>query len=274
MRILSLVLGLSLVGCITGEIGPTGGPGAGGDDQGSGGDDGNGSGSNAEPRLVISTDNPTVNTELGTTSMITVNVEAEHFTGPVNLTASVVNPTTQAVVPGWTVALSTPTVNVTADGMTPVVATLTIPSQNSGELSAMVKVDATSAMGTMSTNSMVTALNQITIAVTENAGNGQCVYPTGAAASVTVKLGTKVRFVNKFTTDPIVIHSDATGILGHQGQPNAPAGQANSIPVNGTYEVITGGQDSQGNTYGTGPARWYCHSPGPNSGQQTVIVVN
>lgn len=258
MRILSLVLGLSLVGCITGEIGPTGGGPGGGDDVG--GDDdgsGSGSGSNAEPRLMITTDNPTVNTELGSTSMITVNVDAENFTGPVNLTASVVNPTTQAAVPGWTVALSTPTVNVTADGMTPVVATLTIPSQNSGELTGMVKIDASSAMGTMSTTSMVTALNQVTITV--NAAGAQCAYPT---TDTTVKVGTRVRFLNK-TTDDLRIHSG--GPIPHQGQAGAPADQPADAAVNGTYEVTV---------TAAGTAQWYCHSPGPdNQGNNPRVIV-
>ncbi len=272
MRILPLVLGLSLVGCITGEIGSTGpgGDDVGGDDDGSG--SGSGSGSNTpEPRVMVTTDNPTVNTELGTTQMITVNVDAANFTGPVNLTASVINPTTMAPVPGWNVSLATATVDVTADGITPVVATLTIPSQNAGELTGEVKIDATSSLGTTSTSSTVTALNQVSIQVAEN--NGQCVYPTGAAASVTVKLGTKVRFVNKFTTDPIVIHSDNTNVIGHQGQGSAPADQGDNIPVNQAYEVTTGSAKSAGGNLTTGTARWYCHAPGPNAGQQSVVVV-
>lgn len=259
MRILPLVLGLSLVGCITGEIGSTGGPG--GDDVGGGDDDGSGSGSGSntpEPRVMVTTDNPTVNTELGTTQMITVNVDAVDFTGPVNLTASVINPTTMAPVPGWNVSLSTATVDVTADGITPVVATLTIPSENSGELTGEVKIDATSSLGTTSTSSTVTALNQVTITV--NAAGAQCAYPT---ADTTVKVGTKVRFLNK-TADDIRIHSG--GPIPHQGNAGAPAGQPADSAVNGTYEVTVAA---------AGTASWYCHSPGPDNGgaNPRVIVV-
>lgn len=256
MRIAAVVLGLSLVGCITGEIGPTGGPG-GGDDTG-GGDDGSGSGSNTpEPRVMLTTDNPTVNTELGTTSMITVNVDAADFTGPVNLTASVINPTTLAPVPGWTITLANPTVDVAADGLTPVVATLTIPSQNGGELTGTVKIDATSSLGTASVTSTVTALNQVTITVNPNGAGTQCVYPTGAT---TVKVGTKVRFLNK-TNDDIRIHS--TGPIPHQGNLGAPAGQPADSAPNGTYEVTVAQ---------TGTALWYCHTPGPDAAIPINVV--
>ena len=267
MRILPLVLGLSLVGCITGEIGPTGDPNEMGDD-GTGSGSGSGSGSSTA-RVNLTTDNPTVNTELGTTSMITVNVDAAGFTGPVTLTASVINPTTMAAVPGWSVALSTSSVNVTADGITPVVATLTIPSQNGGQLSGVVKVDATSSAGSSSAMSTVTALNQVTLAVTDN--NGECGYP---ATPVTVKLGTKVRFLNKFTA-AIVIHSNDSNVIGHQGQPAAPADQAANIPVNGAYEVVTGSERSDGGTLVAGRASWYCHSPANDlgGGNPTVTVV-
>jgi plastocyanin len=259
MRILSLVLGLSLVGCITGEIGPTGG----GDDTGEGEGEGSGSGSGSqttdEPRIMVTTDNPTVNTELGTTSMITVNVDAANFTGPVNLTATVVNPATQVAVPGWTVTLANPTMNIAADGVTPVVATLTIPSQNTGELTGEVKIEATSSLGTQSVVSTVTALNQVTITV---AANGQqCAYP---ATDTTVKVGTNVRFLNKSNVE-IEIHSNATNIIGHQGQATAPAGQPGSSVVDGTYEqtVMT-----------AGTVNWYCHTPGPNlNGNNPLVIV-
>lgn len=268
MRILPLVLGLSLVGCITGEIGPTGDPNEMGDD-GTGSGSGSGSGSNNTARVNLTTDNPTVNTELGTTSMITVNVDAAGFTGPVTLTASVINPTTMAAVPGWSVALSTSTVNVTADGVTPVVATLTIPSQNGGQLSGVVKVDATSSAGTSSAMSTVTALNQVTLAVTDN--NGKCGYPAGG---LTVKLGTKVRFLNKFTA-AIVIHSNNTNVIGHQGQGSAPADQGGNIAVDGAYEVVTGSDRSDGGTLVAGNTSWYCHSPANDlgGGNPTVTVV-
>lgn len=258
MRILSLVLGLSLVGCITGEIGSTGGPG-GDDTGGDGSGSGSGSGSQtAEPRIMITNDNPTVNTELGTTSMITVNVDAANFTGPVNLTASVIDPATTTAIPEWTVTLANPSVNITADGITPVVATLTIPSQNSGVLTGEVKIEATSSLGTATTSSTVTALNQVTITV--NANGAQCAYPT---ANTTVKVGTKVRFLNK-TTDDLRIHSG--GPIPHQGQAGAPAGQPADAAVNGTYEVTVAA---------AGTATWYCHSPGPDlmGGNPRVIVV-
>ncbi|MFN0252827.1 MAG: hypothetical protein ACKV2T_38490 [Kofleriaceae bacterium] len=202
--------------------------------------------------MMLTTDNPTVNTELGSTSMMTINVDAANFTGPVNLVASIINATTMAPIPGWSVTLANPTVNVTADGMTPIVATLTIPSENtSGELTGQVKIDATSTMGTTSITSTVTALNQVTITVAAN-GN-QCAYP---ANDTTVKVGTKVRFLNK-TADDFIIHSGDA--IPHQDV-NTPT------LVDGAYEHTVAE---------AGTANWYCHSPGPNlqGANPSVIVV-
>ena len=249
MRILSLVVGLSLVGCVTGEIGSTGGDDTGGDD-GSGSGSGSGS-QTAEPRLDLTTDNPTVNTELGTTTMITVNIDTANFTGPVNLTASVINPTTMTAVPGWTVALSQATVDVTADGIVPVVATLTIPALNGGELSGTVTIDATSSVGNKSVASTVTALNQYSMTLLGTA-TGQCALVANQA--VTLKVNTKLRVVNKFTTnDSVIVHG--IGGIPHQDQGGT------GTPKDGAYEVT---RTTPGDGY------WWCHDPGMELGLATA----
>jgi plastocyanin len=80
------------------------------------------------------------------------------------------------------------------------------------------------------------------------------VYPTGAMANLQVKVGTKVRFLNKFTTGNVTIHSG--GPIPHEPDPGVPPGQAYEVTVNTT-----------------GTAAWYCHAPGPNPATDPRIVV-
>lgn len=236
--LVSALLGLSLItGCEVGDPGNGGGPDGGAAEVDA---------PSAVPRLDVTVDKPTVMTELGTSTMITVTLTgAGGFAGAVTLTATVVDGAGVAV-PGWTVNLSQPTVTVAANGTAVAVATLQIPSRNSG-LTGTVKIDAVSSLGTQSQTSAVTALNQVSVTVTENAG--QCVYPS--ATPLQVVAGTKVRFVNKFATDNITIHVDgnANGV-NHESDPGHAANTAYEATVSGTTGTIT----------------WYCHAPGPNLG--------
>lgn len=253
--LLSALLGLSLVGCVAtigdGKSDNTADDGT-GDDGTGGGDDGTGTNPDptATPELKVTPENAAVNTELGTTTMLTFDLKPTNFTGPATVAATVVD-TAGAPLTGWTVAVASPNVSMTGNAMVPVIATLTIPSQNAGFLTANVKFDVTSSLGTVSTTSAITALNQVTVVVKENAGNGDCILPGEGAAqvNVNVKLGTKVRILNKFATDKIVIHSDNSNIIPHEGQGNAPV--ADTGP-NEAYEYTP---------TVAGKVTWYCHAP-------------
>lgn len=236
--LVSALLGLSLLaGCEVGDPGNGGGPDAGAVEVDA---------PSAVPRLDVTVDKPTVMTELGTSTMITVTLTGSGgFAGAVTLTATVVDGA-GAAVPGWTVGLNQATVNVATNGSAVAVATLQVPTLNSG-LAGTVKIDAVSSLGTQTLTSAVTALNQVSVTVTENAG--QCVYPS--ATPMQVVAGTKVRFVNKFTTDNITIHVDgnANGV-NHESDPGHAVNTAYEATVSGTTGTIT----------------WYCHAPGPNLG--------
>ena len=237
--LVSALLGLSLLtGCEVGDpgIGIGGGPDAGIEVDAPA----------AVPRLDVIVDQPTVMTELGTSTMITVTLAgAGGFAGAVTLAATVVDGA-GAALPGWTVGLDQPTVTVAANGSAVVVATLQVPTRNGG-LTGTVKIDAVSSLGTQTLTSAVTALNQVSVTVTENAG--QCVYPS--ATPLQVVAGTKVRFVNKFTADNITIHVDGNANnVPHEGDPGHAPNTAYEREVMGTTGTIT----------------WYCHAPGPNLG--------
>jgi cysteine-rich repeat protein len=270
----AVFLGFLAVGC-AGELSGTGDD-TGGDDvqgavcgngipeTGEACDDGNASSGDgcsstcteeAVPRVMASLDKTSVMTELNTTHMITVSLTgAGGFSGDVNLTGSVTD-AGGAPLTGWTVAFSQGTVPVTDGATATAVATVTVPAYNSG-LMGTVKIDAASTAGMQSLTSNFTAVNQVTIKVTNN--GTQCVYP--GATAINVKTGTRLRFENGFQTGNIIIHSN---------------GGAQNIP----HENIAGGGNPPGGFYdtnpndntplavqGTGTFTWYCHSPGPDLG--------
>lgn len=256
--VLPLLLGFSMIGCIgvIGEEGPSGGGddvgpsptcGNGVVDPGESCDDGNnisGDGCSATcsmeeiitPRVSMVIDNPSVTTELGTTTLLTVALASSGgFSGPVNLTA---------VVPetGWTVAIQPATVTLGENAVQEAVVTLTIPSENKG-LSGTIQVSATATGVTIPpVTSSVTAENQLTIPLTLN--NGQCVYPAAGTTNVTV--GTKIRWLNKATSN-VAIHING-GLNGLSHGPN------NGHAPETAYEQTVNG---------TGQTTWYCHAPGP-----------
>ena len=235
LSLVSALLGLSLAAC-TGTIGEDGGGGGGGR-----GPDA----ASAVPRLDAAVDKPTITTELSTTTMVTVTLEGSGgFSGPVSLTASVVDPASTPMN-GWTVTLDTSNVTIDANGTASVVATMTIPSVNRG-LAATLKIDATSSLGTVNMTSAVTVQNQVTLPVRFN---GNCQYP----GNVSVRAGTKVRFLNAGgPNDELIIHTN---------------GDANGIPHGDNGTAITQGLAYETTATGTsGTVDWYCHSPGPDLG--------
>ena len=215
------------------------------------------------PRLDVTVDKLAVNTELNTSTMLTVAMAAGGgFGGDVMLTGTAEDPATGAPLTGWTVTFNQATVSVPVNGQAMAVATVRVPSQNSG-LMANVKINvaAGGTVGTKSITSAFTALNQVTFEVTNN--GTQCVYPS--ATPLTIKVGTKVRFVNKFTAgavpgDRITIHFDGnTAGLTHQADP----GHLIDAAYEDTATAPSGGQFN-----------WYCHAPGPNlNGNNPKFIV-
>lgn len=252
----TVILGMSLVaGCEVGDVGGGGG-GGGGDDTGGGTD----AAVSSTPKVEATVDKPTVSTDLGSTTMLTVTVTASGgFSGPVTLTPKVVD-TAGVVVPGWTVMLNNTTLNLTEDGTATAVATLTIPSVNQG-LAGKVQIDMTSTAGAASVSSQVTALNQVTLSIPSNA-LGQCILP--GPITTTVKVGTKLRFVNKFTTtDPTnltihVLNGDANGVP-HEPDPGHAQDAAYERTITGVAGSFT----------------WWCHDPAldPGANRPRVTVV-
>jgi cysteine-rich repeat protein len=266
----------SLLGaCVAGEISGAGddtGPGPGGPSCGDGVkdeaedcDDGNqasGDGCSSTcgtevvpvPALDVAIDKPMIMTELKTSHMVTLT-----FTGSMGFGGQVtVNPTVvdaqNMPLPAWTVQVNPATVTVPVDGTAMAVATLTIPSENKG-LMGTVKFDAVSSLGTKSVSTTVTALNQVTIDMTLD-GNGQCVYPP--AGTLNMNVGTKIRWLNKATSN-VTIHVNNNGNgVSHQPDPG-------SIPDAAYEETLTG---NPGNAF-----QWYCHDPGPTVNNRLIQVV-
>lgn len=205
------------------------------------------------PAINLTIDKPAIPTELMTTHMITATVTGSGgFSGAVNLTATVVDTATNAPIPGWTVALDNATLNLAANGTATAIAVLTIPSENKG-LNATVKIDANSSAGAKQATSTVTATNQITFPITLNTG---CVYPTPGTTNVTI--GTKVRWMNKATSN-ITIHVDANqNGIAHQPDPG-------SAPNTAYERTVTGNPGAA--------FSWYCHAPGPNVSNRLLQAV-
>jgi len=249
--LLAAVLGFSLVGCFVGDASTP-----------AGGDDDDGQGSNPPPtgsdsptaRVDVSVDHATVNTELKTANPIVVTVQGSGgFSGAVNLAATVVD-ANGATIPGWTVALSSPSVTLSADGMATSMATVTIPPMSTA-LTGTLKVTSTSSatLGTAAATSALTATNQLTFTVKVDPATGKCVYPADAgnlANPVTIALGTKVRFFNNGTAN-LEVHSSNNPVISHQGQD--PNGKADLVTeANTAYEQTAAAK---------GNVTWYCHAP-------------
>jgi hypothetical protein len=199
-------------------------------------------------------------TELNKNTMITVTLTGEGgFDETVNLVGTVVDGT-GATIPGWTVMFNNASVAVPNNGSATAVATVHVPS-NTAALVANVKIQVMSSLGTTdAAPSAFTVLNQVTYEVINNA-DGDCVYPTGVnlANPVSIKVGTKVRFVNKFAAgvtgnNRITIHVQGGDDKGVEHEPDP------GHLIDTTYErTITG--------VGTNPIfQWYCHAPANDPG--------
>jgi len=214
------------------------------------------------PRLDVSVDKPTVTTELGSKTMLTLTLTSSGgFAGPVTLTGSAVDPANMPIT-GWTVTLTNPTVDVPADGTVNAVAELDIAS-NATTLTGTAKIDVSGGPAAQTALSAITTMNQVTLTIDLN-GNGECVYPvSGQAQAVPIRVGTTVRFFNKSQTLPLEIHSNNTGAIPHQGQ------------VGGEDDPVTEPQTAYTKVLGGNPGgivNWYCHSPGPDMNDKNPII--
>jgi cysteine-rich repeat protein len=221
------------------------------------------------PKVNIGVDKPTVMTELNKNVMLTVTLTGEGgFDETVNLTAVVLDGA-GATIPGWTVMFNNASVAVPNNGSANAVATVQIPS-DSAALAANVKIQVTSSLGmTESSPTAFTVLNQVTFDVPNN--GAQCVLPAGLnqANPVKVKVGTKLRFVNKFApgvTNNNLITIHMTGTLDGMAQLHEPdPGHAIDTAFERTILPAT-----------STTIQWWCHAPaldpgGPNRPTFTVV---
>jgi len=194
------------------------------------------------PTLNIAPDKPTFNTELLTTNMVTLTLQASGgFSGQVSLTPSALDGQGN-VLAGWTVNLDRNSVDVPVDGSATVVATVKIPSDTAAA-SGTIRIDGTSSLGSVRAQAVATVTKRVTFPVTLN--GTACVYPAAAVGTLRLRSGTTVRFENKDTTQNVVFHISA-GIAGltHQPDPGTPPGMF--------YEKTVGATT-------TADPDWYCH---------------
>ena len=245
---------LLIAGCVVGEAAPN----TEGDDDGQpqhdpGPDPDPGSTPSPTPSLGVTADRTSIATELATSNSVTLTLRASGgYSGTATLVATALD-TAGAPITGWTVTLDRTTVDLAADATATVVATLKIPS-SINTLSGVVKVDATTSLGTVTAQSNVTVAKQITYAMTLN--GGKCVYPVAAGSSTTISQGTKVRWVNNDPAGRITIHIAAVGgkaITGFDHEPDP--GMA---PSGGTFEQTAAST--------TGAVDWYCHNRDSSQG--------
>jgi hypothetical protein len=249
------VLALSLAGCVVGEADP----GVEGDDDGTPqtSEPGPGTGSNPSPtpKVEVIADRTAISTELATSNAVTLTLKPSGgFTGTATLTASAAD-STGAPVTAWNVTLDKPTIELTAGTSATAVVTLQVPS-SVNVLAGTVKIDATTSLGTITTQATVTVAKQITYTMRLN--GAKCVYPVAANSQTAISQGTKVRWVNQDAANRIVIHIGAVGgkpITGFDHEPDP--GMA---PNGGTFEQTAGST--------TGAVDWYCHNRDNSQGIQ------
>lgn len=253
MRILPLVLGLSLAGCITGEIGTVGG---GGDDTGGGGGgDGSGSGSGSgtlTPRIEVTVDRPTVATELGKAETVVLSVRSvDGFAGDVTIAPSMMNAQNQPIAP---MAPTGPTtLTVAADQTQTAMYRVTIPTDVSGaDFVGTLHLDVTSSLGVAPTTATFNVTAAYTVTYALNSGMASNTHAS-TGLDITVKRGAKIRFMNADTIEHRT-HGDAP--FPHE---DVGGGQPNS-----TYEINTTAMQGSG---GIG-----CHTHGAATyGTYTVV---
>lgn len=239
--LVTALAGLALGGC---EVGITGGPGGGGDDDIGGGDD-DVPGIDArqlQPSYRLSIAPPTASTALGTEVSYTVAVDATDFSGPVDLVAA-------GAPASWNVTITPAQVNV-LDGST-VTATVRIVIPPNGEAATTgraLAINATAAPGAQSASAMLTVANEYTFPIAAGTGTGAH-WGSMSGGLLRVREGTTLRILNSDTTGHR-IHAGG-GVFDHQGATMAP-GAAYTV-------TVAAGSDT-----------FYCHDHGQGMGEVNI----
>ncbi len=191
---------------------------------------------------------PTATTILGTATTFTVALDAQHFSGPIALTAS-------GAPASWTVAIAPPTVNV-VDGV-PATATVTVtipPNGDAAPTGQALTINATSSVaGAEVGTAALTVAKEYAIAIAAGTGGGNTHFGAMNGGLVRVKAGTLVHIRNADTTAHR-IHSGG-GIGGFPHQPNN-MGQGQEYAV-----TVTDGSDV-----------FYCHIHERGAGEVNLVV--
>jgi len=243
--LIAIMMPACMVGGITGLGGEeeTGGGGEGG----GGGGSGSGSGSGeitTTPRVDATIDKTTVMTELGKTENIVVTITSmDGFTGPVPITASVMDGAT--AVTGWTATATPASVDLSAGGSATVTLAVMIPTDPMA-LPPQVKGDL-GGPAPMSLASSFNVAQKLTINI--DAGTGTGIH-NGLPLNKPIKIraGTMVTFHNGDNIQH-VIH--ASGGINHENT---------ALGMPGTDYAVTP----------TADATWYCHNH-EGTGQGRII---
>jgi plastocyanin len=244
-----------LVGCTPGEIGPGSGPGGGG----GGGDDGPDAGVSqnapdaepaapdaAPPDYAMSV-GPTagVDLALGQVAELEVTLTSERYDGPVSLAVA-------GAPASWNITYPEgDTVDLAYDGTATATIQIELPS-NGEALSSVLQVTANAGPGERIGTVPVTAINELTVVISDGTADGQHNFPSAAE----IRLGAAVKILNADGTLHR-IHSDN----GNAGFPHQD------------------GEMSQGESYSftidqTGQFNYYCHEHNVGAGVGSFVVVN
>ncbi len=186
----------------------------------------------ATPKLNVTVDKMTVNSELGKSEKFTLNLQSQGgFAESVTVAASLVN---AAGAPITSMQVMGPTsVAVAADITTPTEYTVVIPSDATGTaLAATLKFDVTSSLGAANMTSTVNVAPIFAITINAGTAAQDPMHPL-AAKTFTVKRGAKLHMVNSDTVEHI---SHGGGGIPHE--PGVPGAGTNGLP-NATYIVDT-----------------------------------
>jgi cysteine-rich repeat protein len=208
----------------------------------------------ATPKLNVTVDKMTVNTELAKSEKFTLNLQSQGgFEESVTVAATLVDgagaPITSMMVTGPT------TVAVAKDITTPTEYTVVIPSDATGAaLAATLKFDVTSTLGAANITSTINVSPIFTITINAGTGAQNPMHPL-AAQTFTVKRGTKLHMLNSDTVEHIshggngIPHEPGAIGAGTNGQPNATY-IVDTTPIalgtNGTFGCHTHGTASYG----------------------------
>lgn len=185
-------------------------------------------------------------TTLGTETTFTVTVDAQHFDGPVTLTAS-------GAPASWAVTITPATVNVVDGGSATATVKVVVPSNGDAATAGMpltISGSSTVAGAHDGTATMTVAKEYIVGLVGSGTGPHWGALRGGL---VRVKTGTLVRFLNNDTTGHRVHTGGGIGGFQHEG--------ATMNPGSSYAVTVTDGSDI-----------FYCHDHGQGTGEVNLVV--